>query len=276
MLWLIVDDCSTDGTAEALDDAAATTPGLLVHHRRPPEPTLDRSTRIAGILREGIERAEVEVRRLGAQVDCWATLDADVLLPPEYFCTLRGAFEADPRLGICSGTPYYGAAPAGWRRFLDLSDEEPSGAARLWRAACLQDIGGIPGGPAWDVISNAQAALRGWRVRRLWGLRYRTRRMFVREGEWSMQIRGGEQTAQLGYPFSFAILRAARLFLSRNGVLAAPFLAGYLRARRRGFPPIGSSELHAHFRKRTGAATLRARLRQKTSVDALRNPREEG
>lgn len=267
-IWIIIDDGSTDGSAEALERASSAVPEVVVTHRE--SQTRDRGSHLASVLRAGVEHGQQEASRRNLLIDYWAVVDADVVLPQHYFSTLRKAFEADPKLGICSGQAQYGDRFRHWRRFLDFSDE-PAGAARLSRATCLDEIGGVPEIELWDVVSNALATVHGWRLRRLWELRFQTRRRFQREGLWEMQSRYGEQTARFGYPFTLALARAIRLLAGRNAPFAAPFLARYLQARTHPSPPLVPPDLIAYFRGKNAAAIVRARLASRTHPLALPN-----
>jgi glycosyltransferase involved in cell wall biosynthesis len=99
-LWVIVDDGSRDNTPKVLAEYAAKYPFIRV-----------------------ITRADRGMRKLGAGVieafeDGYATInpddfdylckfDLDLDLPSDYFEQMMRRMEEDPRIGTCSGKPYF-------------------------------------------------------------------------------------------------------------------------------------------------------------------------
>jgi len=99
-LWVIVDDGSSDATPAILADYAARYDFIRVVRRE------DRGRRSVG---PGV----IEAFYAGydtidpKQFDYLCKLDLDLDLPPRYFELLMERMEALPRLGTCSGKPYY-------------------------------------------------------------------------------------------------------------------------------------------------------------------------
>lgn len=155
--WVVVDDASTDGTADLVREAQARFPwvGLL---------TLRRSgDRHFGGKARAFNAARDALRDL--PYDAIANLDADLTFPPDYFAYLLDCLEADPRLGVV-GTPFREEGFAGYDyRF--TNPEHVSGACQFFRRACLEEIGGyepIPtGGVDW--VASTTARMLGWKTR---------------------------------------------------------------------------------------------------------------
>src|SRR4051812_3382496 len=95
--WIIVDDGSTDGTAEIADRYAAQYPWIAVF-RRPAR--IDRSfAGKAHAVNAGLEQLK------GVDFNVVGNLDADVTFDPDYLKFVMEKFAADPKLGI-AGTPF--------------------------------------------------------------------------------------------------------------------------------------------------------------------------
>jgi glycosyltransferase involved in cell wall biosynthesis len=157
-LWVIVDDGSTDRTAEIVERYAARCPWIdLV--RRPQR--IDRS--FAGkvcAFNSGLEQAR------SLEFDVIGNLDADLSFDPEYLEFLIGKFAEDPRLGV-AGTPF--TEDGGYDSARDSFEGENhvAGGCQLFRRRCFEDVGGyIPnplGGIDWIAVTTAR--MKGWRTR---------------------------------------------------------------------------------------------------------------
>src|SRR5262249_29120887 len=90
-------------------------------------------------------------------------LDADIELPPHYFESLLGEFDADAQLGIAGGTLVERAADGDWRPAPAASDHV-RGALKLYRGACFAAIGGMREQLGWDGFDETMARMRGWRT----------------------------------------------------------------------------------------------------------------
>ena len=99
-LWVIVDDGSSDETPQILAEYAARFPFIRVVRRA------DRGVRKLGggvidAFYGGYETIDP------AQFEYVCKLDLDLDIPPRYFEVLMGRMERDPRIGTCSGKPYF-------------------------------------------------------------------------------------------------------------------------------------------------------------------------
>src|SRR5881392_294603 len=140
--WVIVDDGSTDRTAEIVDSYEKRYPWVELI-RRPRR--LDRS--FAGKVRAfntGLER----VRSL--QFEVIGNLDADLSFEPDYLEFLLRKFSEDPKLGV-AGTPF--TEDGGYDTAKDSFEGENhvAGGCQLFRRRCFEDVGGYIPNPAGGV-----------------------------------------------------------------------------------------------------------------------------
>ncbi len=95
---VIVDDGSTDGTAQVAQRA-----GLA-----PVGPASVRFQVLSNSLRAGKTGAiEVGCRALGENVDLLVLSDADVVIAPRALCALEARFRTDPRLALACGSQHF-------------------------------------------------------------------------------------------------------------------------------------------------------------------------
>ena len=153
-LWVVVDDGSTDGTPAILEEYARRLPYLrIVRH----------SGRPARAVGPGV----IEAFYAGyATIDPGAfrylcKLDLDLELPPRYFELLRQRMEANPRIGTCSGKPYF-RDRRGHLISEGCGDETSVGMTKFYRVDCFEQIGGFVRAVMWDGIDCHRCRMLGW------------------------------------------------------------------------------------------------------------------
>ena len=153
-LWIVVDDGSTDATPEILADYAARHPWIRVVSRP------DRGRRAVGpgvveAFYHGLDRVDWRAYAYLCK------LDLDLDLPPGYFAALIARMQAEPRLGTCSGKPWFRTAAGRWVSE-KCGDEMSVGMTKFYRTACFEAIGGIVRAVMWDAIDCHKARQFGW------------------------------------------------------------------------------------------------------------------
>src|SRR3954453_16901612 len=99
-LWVIVDDGSRDDTPQILEEYARKLPYIRVVRRA------DRGDRkLGGGVIEAFDEGLAPVAL--SQFPYVCKFDLDPAIPPRYFEGLMRRMEAEPRLGTCSGKPYF-------------------------------------------------------------------------------------------------------------------------------------------------------------------------
>ena len=154
VLWVVVDDGSTDGSREILAEYAAKHDWIRVVFKP------DRGHRAVG---PGvIDAFDFGLATVEDEFPYLCKLDLDLELPPRYFEILMDRMEADPRIGTCSGKPYIrrGGRLVSERR----GDEMSAGMTKFYRRACFEAIGGFVKEVMWDAIDCHKARLLGWRA----------------------------------------------------------------------------------------------------------------
>ena len=232
-LMVIVDDGSTDETPQILTAYAAKHPWIRIVTRA------NRGVRAVG---PGV----IDAFYAGyatidpADFDYVGKVDLDLDLPPRYFELLMDRMERDPRLGTCSGKPYF-PGPSNLDKTFDgeliseaCGDENSVGMTKFFRRECFEQIGGFVREVMWDGIDCHRCRMLGWTARswddpeirfihlRPMGASHRgilTGRMRHGRGQWFMGTSFVYMTAS-------AVYRMTRPPLVTGG---AAMLAGYLQ-----------------------------------------------
>jgi biofilm PGA synthesis N-glycosyltransferase PgaC len=184
--WVIVDDGSTDGTADLVEAYARQHPWIELV-RRPRRPNRDFAGKVHSF-NAGLER----VRALS--FDFIGNLDADISFSPDHFEFLIARLAENPNLGV-TGTAY---TQEGWDSTKDSFEGVASvhGACQLFRRQCFLDIGGYVANPAGgiDWIAVTTARMKGWQTRNF------TERRFHH-----YRIMGTAQRSEVGAAFDYGM-----------------------------------------------------------------------
>lgn len=159
-LWVIVDDGSTDQTPKILAEYTAKYGFIKIVTRE------NRGHRSVGpgvidAFYAGYDSININ------QFDFLCKLDLDLELPPGYFGELLRRMQAEPRLGCCSGKPYYIDVVTGELVSEKCGDENAIGASKFYRRDCFLQIGGFVRQVMWDGIDGHMCRLLGW-IARSW------------------------------------------------------------------------------------------------------------
>jgi biofilm PGA synthesis N-glycosyltransferase PgaC len=250
--WLIVDNGSDDDTPDVAD-------ALAEQHEWTETLRSDGSygaTRAYTVVRA----FQTGVAALDGRADIVIKVDADVSVDPDYFERLVAAFDADPKLGIASGSCYE-QTQGEWRQ-RHVTGDHVWGASRAYRFACWNDVSPLEERLGWDGIDEMKATLRGWRTRTFTDLPFRHHR---REGEregarlhaWKTT---GDAAHYLGYRPEYLVLRS--LNSARRDPAAVAMMAGYISAAVRRKPRIDDAGVVAYVREQQSLRRLPLRMRE--------------
>jgi len=154
---VIVDDGSTDRTADIASDYAGRVPWIEVL-RMPPRTERSFAGK-AEAFNAGFDRLR------GLEFEFIGSLDADITFEPDYFEYLLKQLRLSPRLGVV-GTNMVedGYNPVKESYF---NEQDVFGACQLFRRTCFEEVGGYTpvhgGGIDWIAIRTAR--MKGWQTR---------------------------------------------------------------------------------------------------------------
>jgi glycosyltransferase involved in cell wall biosynthesis len=260
--WVIVDDGSSDRTAEIIQRYARRFSWIRLVQR---PPRLDRS--FAGkvhAFNAGLEHVQ------SVPFEVIGNLDADLSFEPDYLEFLIGKFAEDPQLGV-AGTPFTEDGGYDTARDSFEGENHVAGGCQLFRRQCFENVGGyIPnaaGGIDWIAVTTAR--MKGWRTRSFPEKRFHHYRTLGTAGRSSMaaSFSYGEKDYYLGGSPVWQLFRIIYR-MTRRPVLIDGFalLSGYCWAALRGLERPVSSELmrfHRQEQMKKLAAILRTLLKLK-------------
>jgi biofilm PGA synthesis N-glycosyltransferase PgaC len=251
-MWVVVDNGSSDDTGRLIRDLAEERSWVRlieVEGSKAAEPG------------QPIVRAfHAGLAELPGPVDVVVKLDADVSMEPSYFERLLAVFEADPSLGIASGSCFE-QVDGRWVE-THVTEAAVRGATRAYRWACLQGVLPLEERVGWDGIDELKANVQGWRTAIVHDLPFRHHRpVGARDGAATTRwVRQGRASHYMGYRLPYIVLRT--MHRARRDRAAVAMLWGYLGALIRREPRYGDEAVRNHLRERQSLRKLPLRMRE--------------
>jgi len=240
--WIIVDDGSTDNGMELVARYQREMPFIRIVTRPPG------ARRVGGgvveAFNEGMRNIDVP------DYEFLCKLDVDLDLPPRYFELLLGRMARDPRLGTCSGKPYYRDERSGALRSELCGDEASVGMTKFYRRQCFEQIGGFVSEVGWDGYDCHRARWFGWRAQS-WGDEPDLRFLHLRpmgssqKSIYHGRIRHGKGQFHIGtHPVFFLASSVYRLLRQKPYVTGTVFsVYGFLKSYVDGSRRFGDRDL---------------------------------
>ena len=160
VVWIIIDDGSTDDTSKVLQEYGSCYKWIRV--LRLEEQPHDLGLHLAEVMIKGFDLAISYCQKNHLDYSYLGNLDGDIVLPNNFYENLINEFEKDASLGVASG---------GTENLVDeklikvhLRPTEPSGGHMLIRRKCFEECGGILRSYSVDSVVKAKARIRGWKT----------------------------------------------------------------------------------------------------------------
>lgn len=266
--WVIIDDGSTDDTPEILADYAKRHDWIQIVAKP------DRGTRAVGPgVIEAFYAGFDQIQPQDYAYLC--KLDLDLDLPVGYFEGLMQRMEANPRIGTCSGKPYF-RGTSGQMISEKCGDEMSVGMTKFYRTDCFTQIGGFVREVMWDAIDCHTARQMGW-IAVSWDdpeLRFEHLRPM---GSSQKSIHVGRRRHGFGQyymgsdPLYFAATAVFRMAHPPYITGGLSMLVGYLGAWLRRVPQHPDPELRAFIRSYQRRALLKGKARAVAEIEAERS-----
>ena len=225
VLWVIVDDGSTDDTAQITRKAAEK--HEWIHVLRLGEGARDLGLHYATVVKTGFNYAFSYCEENDLGYGYLGDLDGDLTLPTTFYENLMVEFENDPELGIASGGTKH---IIGDRvKHANVSANEPSGGHMLICRECFEECGGVPLAYSIDSVLKAKARIGGWKTRRFEeNVATEIRDVHAAEGYWKGFVLKGESSYYLNINPLHLVVRVVIYSLRKPYYIGIAYLVGYL------------------------------------------------
>jgi len=223
LMWVIVDDGSSDSTAEIVKSYAEKYNFIRLVQRE------KENSRNFGNKVYAIRRGFDELKDL--EYDYYCNLDADVSFEANYFEFFLNKFSQNPKLGICGGKVYDLIN----NKFISQSYENHSvaGPVQFFRKECYESFGGYQAFKKGFIDGHAEisARMNGWETRTFPEMMVKHYRPAgtAKGSRLKIKFIGGKFEYQFGYSYIYHLIRSINSFKKKPIVLGGlSSMLGYL------------------------------------------------
>ncbi len=159
-------------------------------------------------------------------------LDADIVLPRNYFETLIRHFNSDKSIGMIGGFAYI-EKKGQWVLENLTNKDHIRGAFKAYRKQCFLDIGKLKPSMGWDTVDELLAQYHGWRIKTDEALIVKHLKPTGITYNKSARYKQGEAFYKLGYGSILSCIASIKLaLLKKQPLLLVDYLKGYYKASK--------------------------------------------
>ncbi|MBG6187988.1 glycosyltransferase family 2 protein [Flavobacterium sp. CAN_S2] len=238
---VVVNDNSTDKTAEIVTSYANENPFITLVNKTSEAIHLPGS-KVIQAFQKGFET-------LDGNYDVIVKLDADLILPNNYFETILNIFNNDATIGMAGGFAYI--EKNGEWILENLTDKDHiRGAFKAYRKECFQQIGNLKPAMGWDTVDELLSKFNGWKVVTDASLIVKHLKPTGANYNKTARYKQGEAFYTLGYGFLITSIASAKLaIMKKKPLLFIDYIKGYWKAKAAKTPLLVTTEQAKFIRK---------------------------
>lgn len=221
---IVVNDNSTDNTEQIVLSFAQKNALITLVNKKSEAIHLPGSKVIQAFLK-GFETVNEEY-------DIIVKLDADLILPTNYFETILNHFKSDERIGMAGGFAYI-EKNGDWT-LENLTDKDHiRGAFKAYRKECFKQIGGLKPAMGWDTVDELLCRFYNWKVITDQNLKVKHLKPTGANYDKAARFKQGESFYTLGYGFFITAIASLKLSLrKKQPLLFFDYLNGFFKAKK--------------------------------------------
>ncbi|MTG97273.1 MULTISPECIES: glycosyltransferase [Myroides] len=240
---IVVNDNSTDHTAEIVNSFAKTYHWITLVNKDSENIHLPGSKVIQAFnygldTIENLEEFEFIVK-----------LDADLILPSNYFEKVSNHFKQDLTIGMVGGFAYI-EKDGSWI-LENLTDKDHiRGAFKSYRVSCFQQIGGLKPAMGWDTVDELLCHFYNWKIKTDETLKVKHLKPTGAMYNKASRYKQGEAFYRLHYGFVITLIASLKLaFKKKKTLLFIDYLSGFRKAKKAKMPYLVTEEQGIFIRK---------------------------
>lgn len=169
---------------------------------------------------------------LDSNYDFIVKLDADIILPKNYFETIINHFNTDEKIGMAGGFAYIKKNES-WVLENLTNKDHIRGAFKTYRKECFLDIGKLKPSMGWDTVDELLAQYHNWNIKTDEALKVKHLKPTGKTYNKTAQYKQGEAFYKLDYGFLLTTIASIKLsLLKKRPLLIIDYLKGYFKAAK--------------------------------------------
>lgn len=231
---VVVNDHSTDETASIIESFVANNPTIQLVNIESDAIHLPGS-KVIQAFQKGFEKVDDDY-------DLIVKLDADLILPANYFETIISHFNSDVSIGMVGGFAYIEKNNE-WI-LENLTDKDHiRGAFKAYRKECFKQIGGLKPAMGWDTVDELLAKFYGWKVITDESLQVKHLKPTGAKYNKRARFKQGEAFYSLGYGFPITVIASLKLaMMKKQPLLFFDYVQGFWKAKAANQPLLVNAE----------------------------------
>jgi glycosyltransferase involved in cell wall biosynthesis len=220
---VVVNDNSTDKTAEIVSTFVKENPFISIINSTSEAIHLPGS-KVIHAFHKGFDA-------LDNNYDFIVKLDADLILPNNYFETIISHFKSDSTIGMVGGFAYI-EKNGSWILENLTNKDHIRGAFKAYRKDCLLQIGNLKPAMGWDTVDELLCKFYHWKVVTDASLKVKHLKPTGANYNKTARYKQGEAFYTLGYGFFITLIASAKLALmKKKPLLFIDYIIGYWKAK---------------------------------------------
>jgi glycosyltransferase involved in cell wall biosynthesis len=238
---VVVNDNSTDKTAEIVLAFAKENPFISLVNKTSENVHLPGS-KVIQAFQKGFDT-------LDDNYDIIVKLDADLILPNNYFERIASIFEKDSKVGMAGGFAYI-EKNGDWI-LENLTDKDHiRGAFKAYRKEFFVQMGNLKSAMGWDTVDELLAKFYGWKVLTDSSLIVKHLKPTGANYNRTARYKQGEAFYTLGYGFFISAIASAKLaMMKKKPLLFLDYIRGFWKAKKAKTPLLVNPEQARFIRK---------------------------
>jgi glycosyltransferase involved in cell wall biosynthesis len=238
---VVVNDNSTDKTAEIILAFAKENPFITLVNKTSEAIHLPGS-KVIQAFHKGFET-------LDNNYDIIVKLDADLILPNNYFERISSTFEKDAEVAMVGGFAYI-KKNGDWI-IENLTDKDHiRGAFKAYRKTFFEQMGNLKPAMGWDTVDELLAKFYGWKVITDSSLIVKHLKPTGANYNKTARYKQGEAFYTLGYGFFITAIASAKLaMMKKKPLLFLDYVLGFWKAKMANTPLLVTEEQAKFIRK---------------------------
>ena len=238
---VVVNDNSNDKTAEIVTQFSDKN-DIIALVNKVSEATHLPGSKVIQAFNEGL-------KTLDDDYDFIVKLDADLILPNNYFEKIINHFQSDAKIGMVGGFAYI-EKNNDWI-LENLTDKDHiRGAFKAYRKNCFLEIGGLKPAMGWDTVDELLCKYYGWQVKTDQTLKVKHLKPTGANYNKTARYKQGEAFYSLGYGFWITAIAAAKLsVLKKKPLLFIDYMTGFFKAKSADKPLLVNNQQAKFIRK---------------------------